>query len=235
MAVDGGTRTVDGSNLMSAGGTWTVGGGTLTVDDVTSMVDGCTLMSTGSTQTVDGDTQAVDGCTLTSTDGTQTVDDDTRTVDDCTLTRADGTLTVGGDTRMVNRAPWWAMASTDLAAPSRAGLSSVITSMTWWRHHSTAITDSAVPMLARLTASSPGQATTSCLLAQDKDLMLNVVRGRVWFNKDHCPPCIFTFFVLYYFLFTQYLYAYHTKWHYHWQRHGQHCLGNAITSITWRQ
>jgi hypothetical protein len=34
-----------------------------------------------------------------------------------------------------------------------------------------------------------GQATPSCLLAQDEDLILHIVRGQVGFNKDHWLPC----------------------------------------------
>jgi hypothetical protein len=52
-----------------------------------------------------------------------------------------------------------------------------------------ASTDSTVPLPTRSTVSSPGQATTSCLLAQDEDLILHATRDRVGFNKDCCPPC----------------------------------------------
>jgi hypothetical protein len=37
--------------------------------------------------------------------------------------------------------------------------------------------------------SSPGQATLSSLLAQDKDLILHTAHDEVGFNKDHCSLC----------------------------------------------
>jgi hypothetical protein len=66
---------------------------------------------------------------------------------------------------------------------------------------------------------SPGQATPSYFLAQEEDLILHAARGRVGFNKDHCPSCanqgrkslLSSYCII--FLFTQYLYADPTKCH----------------------
>jgi hypothetical protein len=85
----------------------------------------------------------------------------------------------------------------------------------------------------------------TCFLAQGEYLFLHAAHDRVGFNKDHCPHedqgINLYLFLLYYFLFAQYLYANQTKCHVSmginiapwllrpWRHH---CLSNVIASMT---
>jgi hypothetical protein len=95
------------------------------------------------------------------------------------------------------------------------------------------------------TASSPGQATPS-RLAQDVELILHATRGRVRFNKDHCPPCADqrrkSLFSLYFIIFSlpntymQIIPDVTLAWSSAATScHDQHRLASAIASMTQQQ
>jgi hypothetical protein len=120
----------------------------------------------------------VDGYTLMSVSGTRTVNDNpiTNTTQrlhhqhDSTVTSRHGQHRLGNANTGATRECHHQNDSTETSFHRQHRLSSAIASMTRSCHHQ--------------AKQHPH------LLAQDEDPVLHVGRGRVRFNKDHCPLCV---------------------------------------------